>query len=70
MSQIRPPPGDPIRPGTEDKRDANSVESTEDAVSKKNPHYARFGQGAANVEQLDTRPLALRVKPAPWWRFW
>lgn len=70
MAQMTPPLGDPVRPRNNHKQAANSAKSTKDAVPKRNPHDSRFGQAAASVEQLDTRPLALRIKTAPWWRFW
>ncbi|MDM0030635.1 hypothetical protein QTI33_00580 [Variovorax sp. J22P271] len=31
---------------------------------------SRFGAAASILDRLDTRPLAVRLRPRPWWRFW
>jgi hypothetical protein len=32
--------------------------------------HHRFGAAASIVDTLDTRPLHMRLRRRPWWKFW
>ncbi|VTU46404.1 hypothetical protein SRS16P3_00116 (plasmid) [Variovorax sp. SRS16] len=47
-----------------DGRPSEFARAPEDAAQ------SRFGAAADLLDRLDTRPLALRLRRRPWWRFW
>ncbi|WP_162568431.1 hypothetical protein [Variovorax sp. SRS16] len=32
--------------------------------------HSRFGAAASIFDSLDTRPLHMRLRRRPWWKFW
>ena len=56
---------------TRQPRDGMPVDDrTRTATGSPGDPESRFGAAASILDRLDTRPLALRLRRRPWWRFW